>query len=366
MVSAHEWRSVDRRAAPGVNRALFGVLPDGRPVHRFTLRAGGVELVAIEYGAIITSLRTPDRHGRLADIVLGHDTLAGYLEHSPYFGAVIGRCANRIAGGRFTLDGVDYRLDRNEGMNHLHGGHRGFDKVLWDAVPFEHAGDEGVAFVHASRDGTGGYPGTVDVRVTYLLTARGELHIQYAASTDRRTIINLTQHSYFNLSERAPHILGHHLSICASRFTPVGTGLIPTGELRPVAGTPFDFRAPVPISARIHEPDEQLAFASGYDHNFVLDRDAPDRMAVAARVLEPESRRTIEIRTTEPGVQFYSGNFLDGSIRGKGGRQYARHAGFCLETQHFPDSPNHPAFPSVLLSPGERYQSQTVYSFGVD
>jgi aldose 1-epimerase len=358
--------SVDAHAARKLKRTRFGVLPDGRAVHRYTLRAGGLELTTIDYGAIIVSLRTPDRRGRLADIVLGHDSLEGYLDHSPYFGAVVGRCANRIAKGRFTLDGVEFQLDRNDGVNHLHGGYRGFDKLLWDALPFEHGGDEGVAFMLVSRDGAGGYPGTVDVRVTYLLTARGELVVEYVASADRRTIINLTQHSYFNLTERSVDILGHELTVSASHFTPVDASLIPTGELRPVAGTPFDFRTPVKIGARIGEPEEQLSFANGYDHNFVLDRGSPNGLAAAAHVLEPESGRTIDIRTTEPGMQFYSGNFLDGSIRGKHGRQYVRHAGLCLETQHFPDSPNHPSFPSVVLNPGESFRSQTVYTFGVD
>jgi aldose 1-epimerase len=356
----------DARTTRDVKRARFGVLPNGRPVHRYTLHVGGIELTTIDYGAIITSLCTPDRQGRLADIVLGHDSLDGYLEHSPYFGAVIGRCANRIANGRFTLDGMEYQLDLNDGVNHLHGGYCGFDKLLWDAVPFEHGGDKGVTFMLVSRDGADGYPGTVEVRVTYLLTARGELMVQYAASTDRRTILNLTQHSYFNLSDRAPDILEHELTMRASQFTPIDASLIPTGELRPVAGTPFDFRTAATIGGRIAEAEEQLSFATGYDHNFVLDRDTPNGLTAAARVVAPESGRTLDIRTSEPGVQFYSGNFLDGSIRGKHGRQYVRHAGFCLETQHFPDAPNHPAFPSVVLSPGEAYHSQTVYTFGVD
>jgi aldose 1-epimerase len=354
-----------------VEASRFGTLPDGRPVRRFTLRNGGVEVEAIEYGAIIRSLRTPDHHGRLDDVVLGFDTLDEYRGHSPYFGAVVGRCANRIAAGRFALDGATCQLACNDGANHLHGGWRGFDKALWRGTPVDTEGAPGVAFEYVSGDGEEGYPGRLDVRVTYVLTPGGALRVSCRARTDRATIVNLSQHSYFNLgastnlSANASDVLGHVLSLNASRFTPVDDGLIPTGELRAVAGTPFDFRAPSPMGARIAELDEQLAAAGGYDHNFVLDRDDDRSLVLAARVLEPTSRRTLEVRTTQPGVQFYSGNFLDGSIIGKGGRRYGHRAGFCLETQHFPDSPNHPAFPSVILRPDEEYDERTEFHFAV-
>jgi aldose 1-epimerase len=342
----------------------FGTLPDGRPVRRFTLRSGAVEVDTIEYGAIITALRAPDRHGDAADVVLGFDSLDGYLGHSPYFGAVVGRYANRIAGGRFTLEGVTCQLACNDGANHLHGGWRGFDKALWTGEPVNESGIPGVAFTYVSADGEEGYPGRLEVRVTYTLAADGVLLVRYRATCDRATIINLTQHSYFNLGARAGDVLDHVLTVNASRFTPVDGNLIPTGELRSVAGTPFDFRAAMPIGARIAEPNDQLAAAGGYDHNFVLDREAGATSVRAARVLEPGSGRTLEIRTTQPGLQLYTGNFLDGSITGKGGRRYGHRSGFCLETQHFPDSPNHAAFPPVVLEPGKEYAEETEFRFG--
>ena len=320
---------------------------------------------AIEYGAIITRLLTPDHRGRAGDVVLGFDSLDGYLGDSPYFGAVVGRYANRIAAGRFTLDGETHQLARNDGANHLHGGVRGFDKVLWQGIPTSDDGLPGVTFSYESADGEEGYPGALSVRVSYRLSPDGALHVRYRASTERATIVNLTQHSYFNLAAGAGDVLGHEMTVNATRFTPVDAGLIPTGELRAVEGTPFDFRAPVTLGARIGAPDPQLALAGGYDHNFVLDRADERSLVLAARVREPGSRRTLEVLTTEPGVQLYSGNFLDGSIMGKDGRRYTHRSGFCLETQHFPDSPNHPAFPSVWLRPGEEYQSESVYAFGV-
>ena len=350
---------------PEVNVSRFGTLPDGRPVRQFTLRNAKVQLAIIEYGAVIVALRTLDHVGEPGDIVLGHDTLDGYLAHSPYFGAVVGRYANRIAGGRLSLDGATYQLPRNDGENHLHGGPRGFDKVLWSGSPVTEEGAPGVALTYVSADGDEGYPGRLDARVTYLLREPGELCVRYRAVTDRPTIINLSQHSYFNLAASARDVLGHVLEINATRFTPVNETLIPTGELRHVDGTPFDFRAPAAIGARIAEPEHQLAVAGGYDHNYVLDRGARRSLVLAARVLEPLSRRTMEVRTTQPGVQFYSGNFLDGSIIGKGGRRYEHRTGFCLETQHFPDSPNHPSFPSVVLRPGETYDEETVFTFGI-
>lgn len=331
----------------------------------FTLHNGQLTMQVIEYGAIVTSLRTPDRAGQQGDIVLGHDTLEGYLEHSPYFGAVVGRFANRIAHGRFVLDGVTYQLACNDGENHLHGGVRGFDKVLWRGESCIEDGDPAVAFSYVSEDGEEGYPGRLDVTVTYVLTPAGELRVRYRARTDKPTIINLTQHSYFNLTAAATDILGHVLTVHASRFTPVDAGLIPTGERRTVAGTPFDFRTATTIGARIGTRAEQLALAGGYDHNFVLDRADDGALALAARVHEPTSGRILEVRTTQPGMQLYSGNFLDGSITGKGGRRYGHRSGFCLETQHFPDSPNEPAFPSVGLRPGEEYAEETEFAFGV-
>jgi aldose 1-epimerase len=346
---------------PGVARSSFGTVA-GQNVDIFTLRnAHGIEIKATNYGAIITSIVTPDRTGRAADIVLGYDTVDGYVKDSPYFGAVVGRYGNRIAKGRFTLDGRTYTLATNNGPNHLHGGLKGFDKVVWKAEPL--AGRNGVVFSRRSSDGEEGYPGNLDVRITYELTERDELVIDYHATTDKATPVNLTQHSYFNLAG-AGDILGHQLMIAADRFTPVDPTLIPTGALAPVEGTPFDFRAPTAIGARIYQPNEQLKNGGGYDHNWVLNRKGAGRQ-LAARVVEPKTGRTLEVSTTEPGVQFYTGNFLDGKITGKGGRVYQRRTGFCLETQHYPDSPNQPDFPSTILRPGATYSSQTVFAFGV-
>jgi aldose 1-epimerase len=350
---------------PEVVESRFGTLPDGRPVRGFTLRNGSVELNAIEYGAIITSLRSPDHRGQSGDVVLGFDTLDGYLEESPYFGAVVGRFANRIAGGRFTLDGTTCQLECNDGTNHLHGGVRGFDKLLWRGAPTIDDAMPGVTFSHVSAHGEEGYPGELTTWVTYLLSADGALHVRYRAVTDRATIINLSQHSYFNLGASQGDILGHVLELNASRFTPVDEGLIPTGELRSVDRTPFDFRVPASIGARIAVDDRQLEVGGGYDHNFVLDRPNDRSLVLAARVREPTTRRTLELHTTQPGLQFYSGNFLDGHVSGKGGRRYEHRSGFCLETQHFPDSPNQPSFPSTVLRPGETYTEESVYAFGV-
>lgn len=350
---------------PTTEVSRFGTLPDGRLVRRFTLRNGAVAVSAIEYGAIVTSLHTPDRHGRAGDIVLGFDRLEPYLGSSTYLGAVVGRFANRIAGGRFSLDGTSYEVARNDGANHLHGGWRGFDKALWRGSPIDDEGSPGVSFSYVSEDGEEGYPGRLEVQVSYLLSTSSELRVRYRARSSASTIVNLTQHSYFNLDSGATDVLDHLLQVNASRFTPVRDGLIPTGELRPVQGTPFDFRSATRIGARIAEPDPQLVVAGGYDHNFVLDRDDDRSLALAAWVLEPVSGRTLEVRTTQPGLQLYSGNFLDGSVVGKGGRRYGYRSGFCLETQHFPDSPNHPAFPSVVLKAGEEYFEETVFRFGV-
>jgi aldose 1-epimerase len=350
----------------GVTREPFGQLPDGTQVDVLTLtNANGMTVRAITYGGIITSLRVPDRNGQFDDVVLGYDHLGGYVEQSPYFGAIIGRYGNRIAGGRFTLDGQTYSLATNNGPNHLHGGITGFDKVVWRAEPFENGDSVGVAFLYTSRDGEEGYPGSLDVRVTYTLTGANELVFDYYAVTDRPTPVNLTQHSYFNLAGNGSgDILGHHVTINADHFTPVDSTLIPTGAIAPVAGTAFDFRSATAIGARIDQDEEQLRYGLGYDHNFVLER-GDSGLSHAARVYEPQTGRVMEVYTTEPGIQFYTGNFLDGSITGKAGHVYRHRYGFCLETQHFPDSPNKPEFPSTILRPGDEYRSTTTYVFGV-
>lgn len=352
-----------------ITRAAFGTTADGKPVELFTItNAHGVEVRAMTYGATIVSLRTPDRGGQLGDIVLGYPTLAGYLAQSPYFGAIVGRYGNRIAKGRFSLDGKAYQLATNNGPNHLHGGVKGFDKVVWSTAPAETDSSAAVAFSYVSPAGEEGYPGTLRARVTYTLTDRDELRVDYFATTDQATPVNLTQHSYFNLAGAGTRdILGHELMIAADRYTPVDATLIPTGELAPVAGTPFDFRTPTGIGARIDQRDVQLQNGKGYDHNWVLNRAgaAEGALVLAARVTEPTTGRTLDVFTTEPGIQFYSGNFLDGTITGKDGLVYQHRYGFCLETQHYPDSPNHPNFPSTILRPGREYRSTTVFRFGV-
>ena len=356
----------DGEQGPGrkpLTREPFGKLPDGRAVERLTMtNANGVEIRAITYGGIITSIRVPDRTGTPGDVVLGFDSLDGYLSDHPFFGAIIGRYGNRIAKGQFTLSGHTYKLATNNGPNSLHGGIKGFDKVLWSAEPL--ANGTGVAFTRTSPDAEEGYPGNLKVRVTYTLTDKNELIVEYHATTDKATPVNLTQHSYFNLAgEGSGNILGHTLMLNADRYTPVDVTLIPTGELASVQGTPFDFRQPTAIGARIDQPNEQLKNGKGYDHNWVLTRKGAG-LQLAARVIEPKSGRTLEIATTEPGIQFYSGNFLDGTIKGKSGHVYGHRTGFCLETQHFPDSPNHANFPSTILQPGQEYSSRTVFAFG--
>ena len=354
--------------AASVAREPFGTTSRGEAVSVYTLKnAHGVELRVTNYGGIILSLKVPDRNGRFDDVVLGYDSLADYLRSSPYFGAIIGRYGNRIAQGRFTLDGKTYTLAKNNGSNHLHGGLKGFDKVVWDAAPFKGADSVGLVFRYTSPGGEEGYPGTLQTTVTYTLTSRGELIFDYSATTDRATPVNLTQHSYFNLAgDGKGDILGHLVTLNADRFTPVDSTLIPTGELKSVAGTPFDFHKPTPIGARIDQDDVQLRYGPGYDHNFVLNKSGDARdPTFAARVYEPGSGRVMEIYTTEPGLQFYSGNFLDGTLHGKKGVIYRRRSGFAMETQHYPDSPNKPTFPSTTLRPGESYHSRTIYKFGV-
>jgi aldose 1-epimerase len=352
---------------PVVTVAPFGRMPDGKAVEVYTLRnARGMQIRAITYGAIIQAISVPDRSGRMGDVTLGYDSLSGYLTDSPYFGAVVGRYANRIARGRFTLDGQTYRLATNNGPNHLHGGLKGYDKVVWAAKSFQHGDTVGVNFQHTSPDGDEGYPGTLHISVTYSLDPSNDLIVEYRATADRATPVNLSQHSYWNLAgEGSGDILKHVLTVDADRYTPVDSTLIPTGALASVANTPFDFRKPTAIGARIEREDPQLRYGKGYDHNFVLNRSGPG-LAHAAHVLDPATGRTLDISTTEPGLQFYSGNFLDGTIKGKAGHIYAHRSALVLETQHFPDSPNHPNFPSTILQPGKEYRSKTIFVFGVE
>jgi aldose 1-epimerase len=341
-----------------VQKKSFGHLPDSQEVEIYTLtNANALKARLMTYGATLVSLEVPDRNGNLADITLGHDSLDGYLRASPYFGCTVGLYGNRIAKGRFTLNGIDYQLTTNDGENHLHGGIRGFDKVIWKAEPVLEEGEVGVKFEYLSKDGEEGYPGNLNCTVIYTLTNKNELKISYEASTDKATPINLTHHSYFNLAGQGEDdILGHELMLNADHYIPVDECLIPTGEIRTVKGTPWNFTKPKTIGAEIAE------VKGGYDHNFVLNGNEQE-LILAARLKHPGSGRTMEIFTKEPGIQFYSGNFLDGSITGKSGKIYRKYYGLCLETQHFPDSPNKPNFPSTILNPGETYKSLTVYKF---
>ena len=352
----------------GVASEMFGCTRDGQPVERLTLTNGRrSQMVLLTYGGAIAAIRVPDRAGDLANVVLGFDQLDDYLEHSPYFGAITGRYANRIAGARFAIDGREFRLAANDGPNSLHGGALGLDKRVWQAAPVESADGPAVALRYLSPDGEEGYPGDLDLAVTYTLTDEDALRIDYRATTDRPTHVNLTNHAYFNLAGAgAGDVLGHELTLAANAFTPVDATLIPTGVVADVAGTPFDFREPVAIGARIRTANEQLQRGRGYDHNFVLDRTDPGGIGLAARVREPHTGRVLEVHTTEPGIQFYSGNFLNATLVGPGGRAYRQSDGFCLETQHFPDSPNQPGFPSTLLQPGATLTSTTIYRFMTD
>jgi len=342
----------------------FGQTKGGDAVYRYVLtNSKGVEAVVISFGAALVSLKAPDRSGKSADIVLGYDTLDGYEQDKSFFGATIGRYGNRIAGGQFALDGTVFHLPKNDGPNSLHGGIRGFNKRIWTGVDRSRADAQVLELTYTSQDGEEGYPGTLKVQVTYTLPAEAnELRIDYSATTDKDTVVNLTNHSYFNLSGVASQeILEHQLLLRALKFTPVDSTLIPTGELRAVCCGPFDFTKATAIGARINQGDEQLKIGKGYDHNWVLERTNKGGLQVAAEVFEPTSGRVLEVLTTEPGIQFYSGNFLDGTVRGKGGQLYGHRTGFCLETQHFPDSPNHPNFPSTVLRPGQVYRSTTVF-----
>ena len=349
-----------------VTKTTTKVSFQGKPIEVATLKnAKGVEVQAINYGAIITSLKVPDRSGKAADVVLGFDRPEQYWAEPtpPYFGAIVGRYGNRIAKGQFAIGGKTYKLVTNNGPNHLHGGNRGFDKVYWDMSTKNSAQGSSVVFTRLSPDGEEGYPGNLRATVTYTLTEKNELIVDYRATTDKATTVNLTQHSYFNLAgEGSGDILGHELTINADRYTPVDDTLIPTGQLAPVQGTPFDFRQATAIGARINNDDAQLKAGKGYDHNWVLNGTGT-ALRVAARLTDPKSGRSMEIQTTEPGIQFYSGNFLDGTIKGKGGHVYALRNGLCLETQHFPDSPNQKNFPSTILQPGKVYTTKTVMTF---
>ena len=354
-----------KKSENAIQKQIFGHTPNGAEVVVYTLENKlGMQVSLMNYGAAIVSIKTADNKGHIKEITLGFDSLKQYLEQSPYFGATVGRYANRIAHGKFTLLDQDYQLATNNGPNHLHGGNRGFDKVVWQAQTSTTDSGQTVTFHYTSPDGEEGYPGQVDVSVSYTLSKNNTLTLRYSATTTKPTIINLANHTYFNLKDAGKtDILGHVLKINADNYTPVDATLIPTGEIAPVAGTPFDFRQPHTIGERIDADDQQLANAGGYDHNFVLGNDT-EAMRLAATVFEPTTGRVMNIVTTQPGVQFYSGNFLDG-LEGRGGAVYNKHAAFCLETQHFPDSPNHKNFPSVVLNPGEKYKATTFYKFSL-
>lgn len=349
-----------------ISKAAFGTLPDGTAVDLFTMvNANGMEVRASNYGGIITALLVPDGSGKTTDVTLGLKTFDDYVKNPPYFGAIIGRYGNRIAKGQFKIDDQTYKLPKNDGPNTLHGGLKGFDKVVWQAEPFEKEDSVGVIFTYTSKDGEEGFPGNLQTRVTYTLTDKNELSFDYHATTDKPTVVNLTQHAYFNLAgDGNGDVLGHEFTIFANEYTPVNKLLIPTGKIEPVTDTPFDFRSRVKLADRVNVDNEQIKFGKGIDHNFVLKKKQPG-LTLAARVSEPTTRRVMEVHTTEPGMQFYSGNFLDDTLAAKSGKPYGKHSGFALETQHFPDSPNQPTFPSTVLRPGEEYNSKTVYTFSV-
>jgi aldose 1-epimerase len=342
-----------------IERQDFGKTPDGESVDLYTLtNTNGLKTQIMTYGGIVTTLYVPDRDGNLADIVSGYDNLDEYTKENPYFGALIGRYGNRVGKGKFTLNGVQYTLATNNGSNHLHGGIKGFDKVVWDAEPMETNEGPALKLNYLSKDGEEGYPGNLNCTVIYTLTNNDELKISYEAETDKETVVNLTHHSYFNLGGYdSGDILSHELTLNADNYTPVDDDLIPTGQIKPVKGTPMDFTKPTAVGTRIDQ------VKGGYDHNFVLNS-SDGSLALAASVYEPKTGRVMEVSTTEPGIQFYSGNFLDGSLKGKGA-VYNKHTAFCLETQHFPDSPNQPDFPTVVLKPGEKYTHLTVHKFSV-
>jgi aldose 1-epimerase len=352
-------------AVSSVEKQPFGQTPEGKAISLYTLRNDkGAEARIMTYGGIVVSLKVPDKNGQLGDVVLGYDNLASYVSNSPYFGALVGRYGNRIAKGKFTLDGVDYTLATNNPPNALHGGLKGFDKRVWRARTGKSADGPQLVLSYRSKDGEEGYPGNLKVTATFTLTQDNSLRLQYRAVTDKDTVLNLTHHGYFNLAGQGD-ILNHVVMIPAGRFTPVDSTLIPTGELRSVENTPFDFRTPTAIGARIGQEDEQLKFGLGYDHNWVINKKLGE-LTLMARVTEPTTGRVMEVWSDEPGLQFYSGNFLDGTITGKGGRVYPHRGAFCMEPQHYPDSPNKPQFPTVELKPGEVFQNTIIYHFSTE
>lgn len=345
-----------------ISQSVYGFLPNGEMVSEYTLRnMQGMQLSVISYGGIITSLTTPDKNGKFTDVVLGYDNLQDYLDGTTFFGALIGRYGNRIAKGKFTLDDKQYQLSINNGENHLHGGAMGFDKRNWQVTAFKKPGSVGLILSLLSEDGDQGYPGNLAVQVIYTLNNNNELMIDYSAFTDQPTIVNLTQHTYFNLAGRGD-ILNHRLQINADQYTPVDQGLIPDGRLLSVANTPFDFRQAKAIGSDIDDKDQQLSYGGGYDHNYILNKKKPGALQLAAKLTEPKSGRVLELMTTEPALQFYSGNFLNGKDSGKG-QKYEFRSGLCLEPQHAPDSPNQASYPSTVLRPGQKYQSKMVYRF---
>ena len=347
-----------------ISNTPFGKTPDGTRVDLYTLRnSKGVEATICSYGGIVTTLKVPDKNGKFGDVVLGYDTLAEYIKETPYFGCLVGRYGNRIAKGKFTLNGKTYKLAVNNGPNALHGGLKGFDKVVWQAKAYLTANGPSLELAYLSKDGEEGYPGNLSVKAVYTLTEDNGLRLDYTATTDKDTVVNLTQHSYFNLAGKGD-ILSHVVYLNSEKFTPVDSTLVPTGELRPVDGTPFDFRQPTAIGARVNQTDEQIKFGGGYDHNWVINKPMGE-LGLQARVTEPITGRVLEVLSTEPGLQFYCGNFLDGKLKGKGGWVYRHRNGFCMEPQHYPDSPNQPNFPSVVLKPGQVYKNTIIYRFSV-
>jgi len=359
---------VESRGGVEIKKSDFGKTSDGKIVEKYSVsNASGLEMNVINYGGIITSLKIPDKNGKYEDVVLGLDNIKDYEDGSPYFGAIIGRYGNRIANAKFSLDGKDYKLDANNGPNSLHGGKKGFDKVIWNVEPNSGENEASLKLSYMSPDGEGGFPGNLQITVTYTLNSNNELYVNYEATTDEKTVINLTQHTYFNLTgDFSKKVLDHIVEINADSFLPVNKTLIPTGKLKPVAGTPFDFTEPKTISKGITQENsnEQLNIGGGFDHSWILNKENKE-VAFAASAYEPESGRFMEVYTSEPAIQFYTGNFLDGSLPAKGGGEYEKRSGFCMETQHYPDSPNQENFPSTILKPGETYTSETSYKFSV-